>query len=71
MDKIIHLLLSFYVAMLIIDLVVAHRDYDNHKFITFEKPTKGYWSFFIETHKWTALTTISVFAWIGLYKVFI
>lgn len=70
MDQVTHLLLSFYVALLIIDLVYAYKKYDHHKFVTFDRPTKRYSDFFVESHKWTVLTTVSAFAWIGLYKVF-
>ena len=67
MDQITHLLLSGYVALTIIDLVRSYQQYEQHRFMTFEKPVKSYLSFFVTENKWTIGTFAVSYI---IYKVF-
>ena len=71
MDKIIHLLLSFYIVVALIDLGYAYKKKVEYKLSTFEAPKRSFLSFFFESHKWTLLTCISLFFWYTVYNLFV
>lgn len=71
MDKIIHLLLSFYVVVTLIDLGYAYKKQVEYKLSTFEAPKRSFLSFFFESHKWTLLSCISLFFWYMVYNAFV
>lgn len=64
MSEILHLVLSAYIVFVIFDLAHSWRRYSDHKFISFDKPTKSWLSFFVDDHKWSVGTCV-VFAFIG------
>ena len=65
MDKFLHLVLSAYVVLLILDIIRSYYYYDEHKFVSFDKPTKKWIDFFMDDHRWT-LTTLLVTLLLGL-----
>lgn len=53
MNNLVHLLYLMYFIFTILDLVKASRDYTkytNHVFMTFHKPTKTWFHFFIKKY---------------------
>lgn len=70
MDRLTHLLLSFYVVITLIDLGYAYRKKIQYKLSTFEAPKKSFLSFFFESHKWNLLTCVSFYFWVMVYNAF-
>lgn len=58
MDKFLHLVLSAYVVLLILDILRSYYRYDEHKFMSFDKSTEKWFDFFKDEHKWTLGTLI-------------
>jgi hypothetical protein len=61
MNNFMDLVLSAYVAFFLLDLGRSWQQYSNHKFLSFDKPTKKLHQFFIENH-WS-----SVITWVVIY----
>lgn len=61
MTDILHLLFSAYIVFTIFDINNASHQYDTHKFMSFDKPTKSWFSFFIKDQAWS-IGTVSVVA---------
>lgn len=70
MDKITHLLLSFYVVISLIDLRYAYKDYNQYNISMVDAPEKSILSFFIDQNKWTFISCVSFYFWFLVYKVF-
>ena len=58
MYEFLHLILSAYAVLLFLDILRSYYNYDEHKFVTFDKPIKKWRNFFIDEHKWTIGTLI-------------
>jgi hypothetical protein len=59
MSKLAELFLAAYVVVFIIDILHSYHKYENHKLFLFDKPTKSWFKFFVEDHKWTLGTTVT------------
>ena len=67
MEKFLHLVLSGYVVLLFLDVLRSHYHYERHKF-SLLNPTKTWFDFFIDEHKWT-IGTLVVTLLLGLIFV--
>lgn len=61
MTDILHLLFSAYIVLTIFDISSASHQYDTHKFMSFDKPTKSWLHYFIIQQAWS-IGTVSVVA---------
>jgi hypothetical protein len=59
------LILSTYVVFFIFDIAKSYRDYSKYSFLSFDKPTKSWWLFFIDEHK-LSIVSILIFVILGL-----
>lgn len=57
MDKFLHLVLSGYAVLLFLDILRSHYYYERYK-ISLLNPTKTWFDFFVDEHKWALGTLI-------------
>lgn len=64
MNEFLRLVLSAYAVFFIMDLGRSWQHYSNHKFLSFDKPTKKLHQFFIDNH-WSSVVILIMFYFIG------
>ena len=65
MSGFLFLILSTYVVFFIFDISKSYRDYSKYLFLSFDKPKKSWWLFFIDEHK-LSIVSILIFVILGL-----
>lgn len=66
MNDFLHVLFSAYVVFTIFDVHRASCQFDTHKFMVFDKPTKSWLHYFIIQQAWSigSLAVVALVAWV-------